>query len=160
MSQFSSGELDVLVSTTVIEVGVDVPNASAMVILDADRFGLAQLHQLRGRVGRGSKPSVCLLLTASDADSDSYQRLSALEKTDDGFELSEIDLLYRKEGDVTGVSQSGTKSRLKLLGVVKDQKLISDSQPVAEKLLSSDQDLQTIIKLCSPIDGQKVLTRG
>ena len=160
MSQFSSGELDVLVSTTVIEVGVDVPNASAMVILDADRFGLAQLHQLRGRVGRGSKPSVCLLLTASDADSDSYQRLSALEKTDDGFELSEIDLLYRKEGDVTGVSQSGTKSRLKLLGVVKDQKLISDSQPVAEKLISSDQDLQTIIKLCSPIDGQKVLTRG
>ncbi|HEY7796226.1 MAG TPA: ATP-dependent DNA helicase RecG, partial [Microbacteriaceae bacterium] len=131
MSEFASGEIDVLVSTTVIEVGVDVPNATAMVILDADRFGLAQLHQLRGRVGRGSKPSVCLLLTASEAESEAYQRLTAMEKTDDGFELSEVDLLHRKEGDVTGISQSGTKSRLKLLGVVRDQQIISDAQPVA-----------------------------
>ena len=149
-----------MVSTTVIEVGVDVPNATAMVVLDADRFGLAQLHQLRGRVGRGSKPSVCLLLTSSDSDSESHQRLSALEKTDDGFELSEIDLLFRKEGDVTGVSQSGTRSRLKLLGVVRDQEMIEKTQPIAKKLLESDEDLDSIIKLCSPVDDQKVISRG
>ena len=160
MEQFAKAEVDVLVSTTVIEVGVDVPNATAMVVLDADRFGLAQLHQLRGRVGRGSKPSVCLLLTSSDSDSESHQRLSALEKTDDGFELSEIDLLFRKEGDVTGVSQSGTRSRLKLLGVVRDQEMIEKTQPIAKKLLESDEDLDSIIKLCSPVDDQKVITQG
>ena len=160
MSQFTNGEIDVLVSTTVIEVGVDVPNATAMVVLDADRFGLAQLHQLRGRVGRGSKQAVSLLLTASEPESESYERLTAMEKTDDGFELSEVDLLYRKEGDVTGVSQSGTKSRLKLLGVVKDQEIISRSQPVARELLETDEDIEQIVKLCSPIDDQKVISRG
>lgn len=160
MSQFTNGEIDVLVSTTVIEVGVDVPNATAMVVLDADRFGLAQLHQLRGRVGRGSKPAVCLLLTASEPESASYERLTAMEKTEDGFELSEVDLLYRKEGDVTGVSQSGTKSRLKLLGVVKDQEIINSSQPVARKLLETDEDIKQIVRLCSPIDDQKVISRG
>jgi ATP-dependent DNA helicase RecG len=160
MNQFTNGEIDVLVSTTVIEVGVDVPNATAMVVLDADRFGLAQLHQLRGRVGRGSKSAVSLLLTASDPESESYQRLTAMEKTDDGFELSEVDLLYRKEGDVTGVSQSGTKSRLKLLGVVKDQEIISRAQPVARELLETDEDIEQIVRLCSPIDDQKVISRG
>ena len=160
MAQFAAGEIDLLVSTTVVEVGVDVPNATAMVILDADRFGLAQLHQLRGRVGRGSEKSICLLLTASDPESESYQRLVAMEKTDDGFELSEIDLLYRKEGDVTGVSQSGTKSRLKLLGVVKDQEIIASAQPVSAKILETDADIEEIVKLCSPIGEQKAITRG
>jgi len=141
-------------------VGVDVPNATAMVILDADRFGLAQLHQLRGRVGRGSKSAICLLLTRSERDSEAYQRLEAMERTDDGFELSDLDLLYRKEGDVTGLNQSGTKSRLKLLGVVRDQEIIASAQPIAKKILDTDADIESIVRLCSPIDDQKVISRG
>jgi ATP-dependent DNA helicase RecG len=160
MSQFASGEIDVLVSTTVIEVGVDVPNASAMVILDADRFGLAQLHQLRGRVGRGNQPGVCLLVTSSEEGSEANERLTALEKTEDGFELSELDLSYRKEGDVTGISQSGTKSRLRLLGVVRDQLLIRDAQPVAERILENSDKVETIIELCSPLGADNTIARG
>ena len=160
MRQFALGDIDVLVSTTVIEVGVDVPNASAMVILDADRFGLAQLHQLRGRVGRGNQPGVCLLVTASEEGSEATERLAALEKTEDGFELSELDLSYRKEGDVTGISQSGTKSRLRLLGVVRDQKLIRDAQPVAERILENSDRVEAIIELCSPLGADNVITRG
>lgn len=160
MAEFSEAEIDVLVSTTVIEVGVDVPNATAMVILDADRFGLAQLHQLRGRVGRGSKSAICLLLTRSERDSEAYQRLEAMERTEDGFELSELDLLYRKEGDVTGLNQSGTKSRLKLLGVVKDQQIIAAAQPIAKKILDTDADIEAIVRLCSPLDDLKVISRG
>ena len=160
MRLFAAGEMDVLVSTTVIEVGVDVPNASAMVILDADRFGLAQLHQLRGRVGRGDQEAVCLLVTASEEGSEAQERLRALEKTEDGFELSELDLSYRKEGDVTGISQSGTKSRLRLLGVVRDQKLIRDAQPVAETMLENSDRVEKIIELCSPLGADNTIARG
>ena len=102
MARFVAGETDVLVATTVIEVGVDVPNASVMVISDADRFGISQLHQLRGRIGRGAHPGVCLLLTTTDEESVARQRLDAVAATRDGFALAEVDLEQRREGDVLG----------------------------------------------------------
>jgi ATP-dependent DNA helicase RecG len=109
----------VLVATTVIEVGVNVPNATVMAVLDADRFGVSQLHQLRGRVGRGSAPGLCLLVTEAPADSPARERLDAVASTLDGFELSRIDLEQRREGDVLGASQSGRRSSLKLLRVLR-----------------------------------------
>src|ERR1700758_3584255 len=115
MRAFADGSADVLVATTVVEVGVNVPNASVMVILDADRFGVSQLHQLRGRVGRGAVPGLCLLVTEAPADTPARERLDAVAGTLDGFELSRIDLEQRREGDVLGASQSGRRSSLKLL---------------------------------------------
>ena len=135
MQKFSSGELDVLVATTVIEVGVNVPNATVMVILDADRFGIAQLHQLRGRVGRGSHPGLCLMISAAESETVAGQRLAAVASTNDGFVLSEIDLELRREGDVLGEGQSGGKSALHLLRVTKDQELILETNPIAQALL-------------------------
>jgi ATP-dependent DNA helicase RecG len=135
MSTFAAGEIDLLVATTVIEVGVNVPNASVMVVLDADRFGLSQLHQLRGRVGRGQHPGLCLLVSACDPDSQAMRRLEALARTTDGFELSELDLEIRGEGDVLGSLQSGGRSSLKLLRVVRDQELIQQARLAAESLL-------------------------
>ena len=134
MSKFTSGQIDVLVSTTVIEVGVNVPNASVMVVLDADRFGISQLHQLRGRVGRGEHPGLCLLVTGAEAGSLAMQRLEAVASTNDGFELSEVDLELRGEGDVLGRLQSGGKSSLKLLRVIKDAELIQRTKGLAEEL--------------------------
>ena len=134
MSKFSSGQVDVLVSTTVIEVGVNVPNASVMVVLDADRFGISQLHQLRGRVGRGEHPGLCLLVTGAEAGSLAMQRLEAVASTNDGFELSEVDLELRGEGDVLGRLQSGGKSSLKLLRVIRDAELIQRAKGLAEEL--------------------------
>src|SRR6185312_4059534 len=110
MRAFEAAELDVLLATTVIEVGVDVPNATAMVILDADRFGLSQLHQLRGRVGRGAAPGVCLLVTDVPEGTTTRERLDAVAATTDGFELSRVDLELRREGDVLGALQSGRRS--------------------------------------------------
>ncbi len=112
MRAFAAGEVDVLVSTTVIEVGVDVANATAMVLLDADRFGISQLHQLRGRVGRGGVPGLCLLVSYAEAGSPARERLDAVAATTDGFELSRLDLDQRREGDVLGASQSGFRSSL------------------------------------------------
>ncbi|MEY4742861.1 MAG: hypothetical protein RIR34_200 [Actinomycetota bacterium] len=142
MGRFSAGDIDVLVSTTVIEVGVNVPNATVMVVLDADRFGVAQLHQLRGRVGRGSHPGLCLLLTTAEAFSPALERVQAVAATTDGFELSQIDLELRREGDVLGASQSGGKSSLKLLRVVKDVALIQRMRKVVEGLFASDPTLE------------------
>ena len=142
MDQFESGELQVLVATTVIEVGVNVPNASTMVVLDADRFGLSQLHQLRGRVGRGEHAGLCLLVSGVQPETLAAQRLEALSKISDGFELSEIDLDLRGEGDVLGNSQSGGRSSLQLLRVVRDAKLIQEVRPLAielEKLGGSEE---------------------
>lgn len=136
MQAFSAGELDVLVSTTVIEVGVDVPNATLMVIMDADRFGVSQLHQLRGRVGRGSSPGLCLLVTKSAAETPARARLDAVASTTDGFELSRIDLEQRREGDVLGVNQSGSRSHLRLLRVLRDEKLIEVARSDGEGLIS------------------------
>ncbi|MEY3636334.1 MAG: hypothetical protein RL147_763 [Actinomycetota bacterium] len=141
MQAFSRGEIDVLVSTTVIEVGVDVANATIMVIMDADRFGVSQLHQLRGRVGRGTSPGLCLLVTSSEDSSPARQRLDAVAKTQDGFELSRIDLEQRREGDVLGASQSGTRSHLRLLRVLRDEGLIELARQDAQDLISIDKEL-------------------
>jgi ATP-dependent DNA helicase RecG len=141
MSRFAAGEVDVLIATTVIEVGVDVPNASMMVIMDADRFGISQLHQLRGRVGRGKVPGLCLLVTDLPPASRSYERLAAVASTTDGFELSRIDLETRREGDVLGVAQSGRRSSLKLLSVLRDEDVIFAARHVANSIVSVDADL-------------------
>jgi ATP-dependent DNA helicase RecG len=137
MKAFAAGEIDVLISTTVIEVGVDVPNATLMVIMDADRFGVSQLHQLRGRVGRGTSPGLCLLVTKSLADSSARARLDAVASTTDGFELSRIDLEQRREGDVLGTSQSGSRSHLRLLRVLRDEALIEVARTEAQLLLEA-----------------------
>ncbi|ANJ26713.1 ATP-dependent DNA helicase RecG [Agromyces aureus] len=142
MRAFAAGEIDVLVATTVIEVGVDVPNASAMVVVDADRFGVSQLHQLRGRVGRGGLPGLCLLVTAAEPDSLARQRVDAVAATLDGFELARVDLELRQEGDVLGATQSGGRSSLKLLRVARDGEVIADARAVAAGILEADPSLQ------------------
>ncbi|MEI8183946.1 MAG: ATP-dependent DNA helicase RecG [Actinomycetes bacterium] len=147
MSAFARGEIQVLVATTVIEVGVDVPNASMMVIMDADRFGVSQLHQLRGRVGRGSVPGLCLLVSNAQEDSQSMNRLSSVAATLDGFELARIDLEQRKEGDVLGRSQSGGRSHLRLLRVLRDEDLIQRAREVALKILAINSNLDHLPEL-------------
>ncbi len=141
MRRFAAGEVDVLVSTTVIEVGVDVANATMMMVLDADRFGVSQLHQLRGRVGRGGFPGLCLLVTNAEADTPARQRLEAVAATTDGFELSRVDLEQRREGDVLGASQSGRRSSLRLLSVLRDEDVILEAREVATTLVAEDPDL-------------------
>ena len=141
MQAFTKGDIDVLVSTTVIEVGVDVPNATIMVIMDADRFGVSQLHQLRGRVGRGTSPGLCLLVTQCEEGTSARERLNAVAGTVDGFELSRIDLEQRREGDVLGASQSGSQSHLRLLRVLRDEGLIEQARDDAESLIATNNDL-------------------
>ncbi len=141
MLAFAAGEVDVLVATTVIEVGVDVPNATVMVILDAERFGVSQLHQLRGRIGRGGHAGLCLLVTTTLPDSPSMERLVAVAGTRDGFELSRIDLEQRREGDVLGVRQSGTRSSLQLLSVLTDEDVILAAREAATAYLDDDPEL-------------------
>jgi ATP-dependent DNA helicase RecG len=141
MQAFAHGKIDVLVSTTVIEVGVDVPNATVMVIMDADRFGVSQLHQLRGRIGRGASPGLCILVTSALEESSARARLDAVAASVDGFELSRIDLEQRREGDVLGVSQSGTRSHLRLLRVLRDENLIDQARSDAQALIDSDPNL-------------------
>lgn len=135
MQAFAERKIDVLVATSVIEVGVDVPNATVMVIMDADRFGISQLHQLRGRIGRGEAAGLCLLITSAPEDSPAYARLDAVANTLDGFELARIDLEQRREGDVLGVSQSGSRSHLKLLRVLRDEEIIGKAREAAEQTL-------------------------
>src|SRR5690606_16673289 len=141
MQAFARGEIDVLIATTVIEVGVDVPNASTMIVLDADRFGVSQLHQLRGRVGRGSVPGLCLLVTEAEGGSLARERVEAVAAALDGLALAEVDLDLRGEGDVLGQAQSGVHSSLRLLRVVKDSKLIARARELAEQILESDPAL-------------------
>ncbi|BAJ76203.1 RecG-like helicase [Microbacterium testaceum StLB037] len=142
MQAFARGDIDVLVATTVIEVGVDVPNASTMVILEADRFGVSQLHQLRGRVGRGGLPGLCLLVTEAAPGTSSRARVDAVAATLDGFALAEVDLELRGEGDVLGGAQSGVRSSLRLLRVVTDADLITEARAEGERLLADDPALQ------------------
>ena len=151
MSAFAGGKIDVLVATTVIEVGVDVPNASMMVIMDADRFGVSQLHQLRGRVGRGGTPGLCLLVSSAVEDSPAMARLTAVAGTLDGFELSRIDLDQRREGDVLGRAQSGTKSHLRLLRVLRDEELIEEARRVATNLIAADPKLANYPALATQV---------
>jgi ATP-dependent DNA helicase RecG len=141
MRDFAAGKLDVLVATTVIEVGVDVPNATMMVVLDADRFGVSQLHQLRGRVGRGSAPGLCLLVTEAPPAAPSRERLDAVASTLDGFRLAELDLELRREGDVLGEAQSGSRSYLRLLSLRQDADVISDARREAIDLVARDPEL-------------------
>ncbi|MDR0435599.1 MAG: ATP-dependent DNA helicase RecG [Propionibacteriaceae bacterium] len=138
MSDFSAGRIDVLVSTTVIEVGMDQPNATMMIVMDADRFGVSQLHQLRGRIGRGEYAGVCLLVTHTEPGSAAAERLAAVASIRDGFALAEIDLAQRREGDVLGASQSGNRSTLRLLRVIDDAELIAHAREVAERLVAAD----------------------
>ncbi|MCG5214483.1 ATP-dependent DNA helicase RecG [Streptosporangium sp. KLBMP 9127] len=141
MRAFTKGEIDVLVATTVIEVGVDVANASVMVIMDADRFGVSQLHQLRGRVGRGGLPGLCLLVSDFPAGTPARDRLEAVAATLDGFELSRVDLEQRREGDVLGVAQSGKRSSLRMLQLLRDEDVIVTAREEAAELLDGDPEL-------------------
>ncbi|MBE1587138.1 ATP-dependent DNA helicase RecG [Nonomuraea angiospora] len=143
MRSFTRGELDVLVATTVIEVGVDVPNSSVMIIMDADRFGVSQLHQLRGRVGRGGLPGLCLLVSDFSEGTPARARLDAVATTLDGFELSRVDLEQRREGDVLGAAQSGKRSSLKLLQLLRDEDVIATARDEAAALLEEDPDLKS-----------------
>ena len=151
MRAFAAGEIDVLVSTTVIEVGVDVANATVMVVLDADRFGVSQLHQLRGRVGRGGLPGLCLLVTRAEAETSARQRLDAVAGTVDGFKLSQVDLEQRREGDVLGVSQSGRRSSLRLLSVIEHEDVITDARVAATAVVSGDPDLTSYPALAGAV---------
>jgi ATP-dependent DNA helicase RecG len=141
MRSFAGGEIDLLVATTVIEVGVDVPNASAMIVLDADRFGVSQLHQLRGRVGRGEHPGLCLFVTAAEVDSLARERVDAVAATLDGFELAQVDLELRREGNVLGSNQSGGRSSLRLLRVAHDGDLIAEAREHAIRVIEGDPTL-------------------
>ena len=152
MTAFAAGQLDVLVSTTVIEVGVDVPNATAMVIMDADRFGVSQLHQLRGRVGRGHDAGVCLLVTEAPPDTPARERLDAVAETCDGFQLSRLDLQQRREGDVLGAAQAGRRSSLKLLRLLADEDLIVAARQEASALVGADPELAGRVALREAIE--------
>ncbi|MEO6411081.1 MAG: ATP-dependent DNA helicase RecG [Pedococcus sp.] len=140
MARFTRGEIDVLISTTVIEVGVDVPNATVMVVMDADRFGVSQLHQLRGRVGRGQHAGLCLLMTSTDAEA-ALARLEAVAATSDGFELARLDLEQRREGDVLGARQSGGRNQLEWLSILRDEELIDAAREDAVAMVATDPDL-------------------
>ncbi|WP_328836846.1 ATP-dependent DNA helicase RecG [Streptomyces europaeiscabiei] len=153
MRRFAAGETHVLVATTVIEVGVNVPNATAMVIMDADRFGVSQLHQLRGRVGRGSAAGLCLLVTEMPEASPARQRLNAVASTLDGFELSRIDLEQRREGDVLGQAQSGARTSLRMLAVIEDEEIIAEAREEAAAVVAADPDLERLPGLRTALDA-------
>jgi ATP-dependent DNA helicase RecG len=138
MLAFADGAIDVLVTTTVIEVGVDVPNATVMAIMDAERFGVSQLHQLRGRVGRGGHEGLCLLVTDAEPGGPARERLDAVAETSDGFKLSRIDLRQRREGNVLGTVQAGRRTSLKILNVIDDEKLIVAARAAATELVDAD----------------------
>lgn len=153
MRRFAAGETHVLVATTVIEVGVNVPNATAMVIMDADRFGVSQLHQLRGRVGRGSAAGLCLLVTEMPEASPARQRLNAVAATLDGFELSRIDLEQRREGDVLGQAQSGARTSLRMLAVIEDEEIIAEAREEAAAVVAADPELTALPGLRTALDA-------
>ncbi|MEU5403128.1 ATP-dependent DNA helicase RecG [Streptomyces sp. NPDC005963] len=153
MRRFAAGAVDVLVATTVIEVGVNVPNATAMVIMDADRFGVSQLHQLRGRVGRGSAPGLCLLVTEMPEAAPARARLGAVAATLDGFELSRIDLEQRREGDVLGQAQSGVRSSLRMLTVIDDEEIIAAAREEAVSVVRADPELTGLPGLRTALDA-------
>ncbi|WP_190172469.1 ATP-dependent DNA helicase RecG [Streptomyces mirabilis] len=153
MRRFAAGETDVLVATTVIEVGVNVPNATAMVIMDADRFGVSQLHQLRGRVGRGSAAGLCLLVSEMPEASPARQRLTAVASTLDGFELSRIDLEQRREGDVLGQAQSGVRSSLRMLAVIEDEEIIAEAREEAAAVVAADPELTALPGLRTALEA-------
>ncbi len=166
MAAFTAGRLDVLVATTVIEVGVDVPNATMMIVLDAERFGMSQLHQLRGRVGRGKDPGVCLLVTEAPDQSPGRARLDAVAATTDGFELAEADLNLRREGDVLGTSQAGRSSSLRQLSLIRDRAVIEEARADAVELIGKDPEmaghpgLAAMVAAVIDSQGQQFLEKG
>jgi ATP-dependent DNA helicase RecG len=151
MRRFVDGSVQVLVATTVIEVGVDVPNATVMVVLDADWFGVSQLHQLRGRVGRGAHPGLCLLVTAAETGSEARDRLDGVASTLDGVALARLDLEQRREGDVLGVMQSGRRSSLRLLRLLRDEDIIIDARAEATQLVEQDPTLSSYDALVAAV---------
>ncbi|MFJ8077886.1 ATP-dependent DNA helicase RecG [Streptomyces sp. NPDC096176] len=153
MRRFARGDVDVLVATTVIEVGVNVPNATAVVIMDADRFGVSQLHQLRGRVGRGAAPGLCLLVTEMPEASPARGRLASVASTLDGFELSRIDLEQRREGDVLGQAQSGVRTSLRMLAVIEDEEVIAAAREEAVAIVGADPELAGLPELRIALDA-------
>jgi ATP-dependent DNA helicase RecG len=153
MRAFAAGDIDVLVATTVIEVGVDVPNATVMVVLDAERFGVSQLHQIRGRVGRGSQPGLCLLVSEAPAASSGRERLEAVARTNDGFALAEADLELRREGDVLGTSQAGRNSSLRQLSLLRDREVIEQARADAVAIVADDAELPDFPGLAAMADG-------
>ena len=166
MRRFAAGDIDVLVATTVIEVGVDVPNATMMVIMDAERFGMSQLHQLRGRVGRGSAPGVCLLVTEAGENNSGRARLNAVAATADGFALAEADLELRREGNVLGTSQAGRATGLRQLSMIRDRELIQQARAEAQRLVADDPTLDGWPELAAMVsaviaeDSQEYLEKG
>nr|WP_239539133.1 ATP-dependent DNA helicase RecG [Arcanobacterium pluranimalium] len=152
MADFANGQVQVLISTTIIEVGVDNPNASLMVIMDADRFGLSQLHQLRGRIGRGTRPSLCLAVHAAPEGTVAHARLEAFSGTTNGFELARTDVELRSEGDVLGSQQSGQRSSLRFLSVIKDETIIAQAKEFAVELVAHDPDLTTNAQLAREVN--------
>ena len=153
MDRFQRGETDVLVSTTVIEVGVDVPNASVMVVMDADRFGVSQLHQLRGRIGRGGHPGLCLLVTGTDAGP-ALERLTAVAATTDGFELARLDLAQRREGDILGAAQHGRRTQLEFLHILDDEDVIEEAREDAFALVAADPELADHPELAAAVQAR------
>jgi ATP-dependent DNA helicase RecG len=151
MSAFNVGDIDVLVCTTVVEVGVDVPNATVMVIVDAERFGVSQLHQLRGRVGRGKHQGLCILVTGSNPGGPAYERLSAVAATNDGFELAQLDLATRREGDILGAAQSGTTSNLRLLSLMAHGDILESAREFSQGIVDSDPSLEDHPALASMV---------
>ncbi|WP_206510856.1 ATP-dependent DNA helicase RecG [Rhodococcus sp. BGS-1C] len=143
MQDFNAGAIDVLVCTTVVEVGVDVPNATVMVIIDADRFGISQLHQLRGRIGRGGHQGLCIMISQLSSNGPSFARLEAVAATNDGFELAKLDLRTRREGDVLGAAQSGTVSSMRLLSLIDDEPIIADAHLCARRLFEIDPEMSS-----------------
>ena len=159
MQKFVSGEAHIMVATTVIEVGVDVPNASVMVIENAERFGLAQLHQLRGRVGRGAEQSYCILKTSPKLSSDSRKRLDIMCKTNDGFEIAEADLKLRGPGDLEGTQQSGIAFNLRIANVTRDAQILQYARDCATEVLDADPDLSLPEHLILKIRLEKLFKR-
>jgi ATP-dependent DNA helicase RecG len=160
MDRFGQGDIDVLVATTVVEVGVDVANATVMVVMDAERFGLSQLHQLRGRVGRGAAPGLCLLVTESPAGTPARERLDAIAATSDGFAVSQLDVAMRREGDVLGATQSGRRSSLRLLSVVDHEEVITAARADATALVAADPDLAGAPALADQVAAMEETARA
>ena len=153
MTAFRDGQIDVLVCTTVIEVGVDVPNATMMVVMDADRFGISQLHQLRGRIGRGPHASLCLLVTELPESSRAGERLTAVAGTLDGFALADLDLRERKEGDVLGLTQSGRPITLRFLSLAEHLDVIVAARELCESVYAADPCDSGMAVLAGPFTG-------
>lgn len=161
MAAMVSGDIDVLVATTVVEVGVDIPEATVMLVLDAENFGVSQLHQLRGRVGRGSADAVCLLHTEQPEDSPAFRRLLAVAGTTDGFELAELDLQARTEGDVLGEEQSGAAARrVRLLDLTTDEDIIREARRYANDLVAYDEPLARALVADIETEDQEFIERS